>query len=284
MVKFSGVAVPVIKVGKPATEITMEPTAAGQWTWAAPDQLVFQPKADWPVGQRYKVSIGRKALAPNVSLKSREFEFQAPAFTIDVDSAEFYQDPVQVNLRRVVYQLRFSHPVNTKSLEGAIRLDEGDPEASLFGLNAGASRKFTVTYDVHKLLATVMSEPLPIPAQTQSMRLSVAAGVTAHTLDGKEIGELTRRHDGGFFEGKVFVMQALKSGLHRHFLHFVRHACQCFQAQAFVVAQQSFHRLRDIVDIGPDAGALGHHLLARMHGGNHVQFVQAPVPDLALHQ
>lgn len=30
VVKFSGVAVPVIKVGKPATEITMEPTAAGQ--------------------------------------------------------------------------------------------------------------------------------------------------------------------------------------------------------------------------------------------------------------
>ena len=179
VVKFSGVAVPVVKVGKPASEILMDPPASGQWTWAAADQLVFQPKADWPVGQRYKVSIGRKALAPNVTLKSREFEFQAPAFTIEVDNAEFYQDPVQVNLRRVVYQLRFSHPVNTKSLEGAIRLDEGDPEASLFGLNAGSSRKFTVTYDVHKLLATVMSEPLPIPAQTQSMRLSVAAGVTA---------------------------------------------------------------------------------------------------------
>ncbi len=179
VVKFSGVAVPVIKVGKPATEITMEPTAAGQWTWAAADQLVFQPKADWPVGQRYKVSIGRKALTPNVQLKSREFEFRSPAFTIEVDSAEFYQDPVQVNLRRVVYQLRFSHPVNTKSLEGAIRLDEGDPEESLFGLNSATSRKFTVTYDVNKLLATVMSEPLPIPAQTRSMRLSVAAGVTA---------------------------------------------------------------------------------------------------------
>lgn len=179
VVKFSGVAVPVIKVGKPATEITMEPTAAGQWTWAAADQLVFQPKADWPVGQRYKVSIGRKALAPNVQLKSREFEFRAPAFTIEVDNAEFYQDPVQVNLRRVVYQLRFSHPVNTKSLEGAIRLDEGEPEESLFGLSSATSRKFTVTYDVNKLLATVMSEPLPIPAQTQSMRLSVAAGVTA---------------------------------------------------------------------------------------------------------
>ncbi len=179
VVKFSGAAVPVIKVGKPATEITMDPPAAGQWTWAAADQLVFQPKADWPVGQRYQVAIGRKALAPNVTLKSREFEFQSPAFTIDVDSAEFYQDPVQVNLRRVVYQLRFSHPVNTKSLEGAIRLDEGDPEESLFGLNTSASRKFTVTYDVHKLLATIMSEPLPIPAQTQSMRLSVAAGVTA---------------------------------------------------------------------------------------------------------
>ncbi|MES2089875.1 MAG: MG2 domain-containing protein, partial [Pseudomonadota bacterium] len=43
----------------------------------------------------------------------------------------------------------------------------------------GAGRKVVVSYDKFKLQATVMSESLPIPAETQSMRLTIAAGVTA---------------------------------------------------------------------------------------------------------
>ncbi|KGM40530.1 alpha-2-macroglobulin [Aquabacterium sp. NJ1] len=179
VVSFSGHAAPLIKVGKPATDIEMDPPAAGQWTWSDADHLSFQPKEDWPVGQRYTVKLGRKALAANVKLKEREFSFSAPAFEITVDSGEFYQDPVQVNLRRVVYQLRFSHPVNTQKLEANLRLDLGDPDKPFLGIGQAASRKFVVSYDKFKLQATVMSEPLPIPDQTQSMRLTVAAGVTA---------------------------------------------------------------------------------------------------------
>ncbi len=179
VVAFSGHAAPLVKVGKVVTDIEMSPPAAGQWSWSDADHLVFQPKEDWPVGQQYTVKFGRKALAANVKLKEREFNFSAPAFHIAIDSGEFYQDPVQINLRRVVYQLRFSHPVNTQQFEANLRLDLGDPDKPFLGIGQTASRKFVVSYDKFKLQATVMSEPLPIPEQTQSMRLTVAAGVTA---------------------------------------------------------------------------------------------------------
>lgn len=179
VVSFSGHAAPLVKVGKVLTDIEMSPPATGQWTWTDADHLTFQPKEDWPVGQRYTVKLGRKALAANVKVKEREFGFTSPAFAVGIDSGEFYQDPVQVNLRRVVYQLRFSHPVNTQKLEASLRLDLGDADKPFLGLGQAASRKFLVSYDKFKLQATVMSEPLTIPAQTQSMRLTIAAGVTA---------------------------------------------------------------------------------------------------------
>ena len=179
IVEFSGQAAPLVKVGKGATDITMDPPAAGTWTWAAANKLVFQPKEDWPVGQKYEVSLGRKALASNVQLAEQRFQFSSPAFKVSVDSAEFYQDPVQVNLRRVVYQLRFSHPVDAKKFESSVRLDEGDPGQTFLGIGQGPGRKVVISYDPLKLQATLMSEPLPIPAETQSMRLTVAAGVTA---------------------------------------------------------------------------------------------------------
>lgn len=179
IVEFSGQAAPLVKVGKDATDITMEPPAAGTWTWAAANKLVFQPKEDWPVGQKYEVTFGRKALAGNAHLADKHFQFSAPAFKVSVDSAEFYQDPVQVNLRRVVYQLRFSHPVDAKKFESSVRLDEGDPGKTFLGIGQGPGRKVVISYDKFKLQATLMSEPLPIPAETQSMRLTVAAGVTA---------------------------------------------------------------------------------------------------------
>ncbi|MES2089874.1 MAG: alpha-2-macroglobulin family protein, partial [Pseudomonadota bacterium] len=130
VIVFSGQAAPLVKVGKPATDIQMDPSAAGQWTWAAADKLVFQPKDDWPVGQRYEVKWGRKALASNVHLPDDHFQFGSPAFKVSVGSGEFYQDPVQVNLRRVVYQVQFSHPVNAQKFESSLRLDEGDPGAT----------------------------------------------------------------------------------------------------------------------------------------------------------
>jgi hypothetical protein len=167
VVSFSAPAAPALRIGKEAQDISMNPAVSGRWLWVNTTQLNFEPKQDWPIGQRYKVEFGTKALAAHVELKERSFEFGPAPFKASVGTAEFYQDPTQPGIRRVVMTVDFSHPVDPQSFESRV------------SLNDGAARKFSVSYDKFKLQATIQSEPLPIPAQTQAMQVRIAAGVTA---------------------------------------------------------------------------------------------------------
>ena len=167
LVNFSAPAAPQLRIGKEATDIRMEPAAAGRWLWVNATQLSFQPRQEWPVGQRYKVELGPKALASHVELKERRFEFSAAAFGATLGTAEFYQDPTQPSVRRVVVQVNFTHPVDAQSFEKRVHLDDG------------SARKFNIAYDKYKLQATLQSEPLAIPQQTVAMKVTIDAGVTA---------------------------------------------------------------------------------------------------------
>jgi len=167
VVTFSAPAAPTSRIGKEATDIQMEPAVAGRWIWASATQLNFEPKAEWPIGQHYRVDLGKKALAAHVELKQRRFEFGTAPFQASMASTEFYQDPAQPGVRRVVVQLSFTHPVDAQSLESRIEL------------NDGAVRKFSMAYDKYKLQATLQSEPLPIPSETQAMRVVIGKGVMA---------------------------------------------------------------------------------------------------------
>lgn len=167
VLQFSAPAAPPLRVGKEATDITLSPAVAGRWQWVDATTLRFEPQAHWPVGQTYGLEIGRKALAPHVALKDREREFTAAGFTAQLANAEFYQDPVQPNVRRVVLTLDFNHPVDPKTLEPRISLDDG------------SRRPFSVSYDKHKLQAVIQSEPLPIPEQSLAMQVRVDKGVAA---------------------------------------------------------------------------------------------------------
>jgi hypothetical protein len=167
LVTFSAPAAPALRIGKDAQDIRIEPAIAGHWLWSSATQLSFQPQQDWPVGQHYHVEFGPKALASHVELKQRGFDFAAAAFQATMGTAEFYQDPTQPGVRRVVVQVDFNHPVDPRSLESRVTLDDG------------STRKFSVAYDKYKLQATLQSEPLPIPAETVAMKVTIAAGVTA---------------------------------------------------------------------------------------------------------
>ncbi|WP_119156392.1 alpha-2-macroglobulin [Caldimonas tepidiphila] len=179
VIDFPAPAARLERVGKDPGDMRITPEVAGRWSWASPQQLVFRPAQDWPVGQAYTVELGRGSLAPQVRLKEDSFRFSAPPFTAAIDGGEFYQDPVQPDVRRVVFQLRFSHPVSPSSLESRLRLEDGSGGLGLFGLGSAGAQKFSISYDKLKLQASVMSEPLPIPDLTRPMRLTLAAGVSA---------------------------------------------------------------------------------------------------------
>lgn len=178
VLEFSMPAAPLAKIGKDAPGVALAPSHPGKWVWATDKRLEFLPKEDWPVGTEFKISLGKKALAPHITIESDELGFHSPAFEVKVVNAQFYQDPVQVTLRKAVYELRFSHPVQPAEFEKRVQLVYGAPGQNL--LDFGKSNvKFNVVYDKFKINATVHSEPLSIPAETSTMVLRILPGVPA---------------------------------------------------------------------------------------------------------
>jgi len=176
-VVFESSVAPLQSVGKVLKAgVDIAPSIAGTWRWLGDRELEFDPAEDWPLGQTFSVSLSRKGLvAPTVTVERYSFDFASASFAATVSSAEFYQDPVDPNLKRVVLKLTFSHPVDTASLAKHVSLRmEGESRGFLSGLR---SLPFTVSADKKSLIASILSGPLPIPAKAALMRVTVDAGV-----------------------------------------------------------------------------------------------------------
>jgi uncharacterized protein YfaS (alpha-2-macroglobulin family) len=210
VLNFSRQVAPIAQVGKDALDVSIEPALEGRFSWVSATRLEFLPKEDWPLGVSYRIKLGRKAVAAHVKLDKTEFDFSSPRFTAQIDNGEFYQDPTQPNVRRAVFQVRFSHPVHTAEFEKKLTLSyDSGCAPSLLGLGGCASEKFSVAYDKYKLVATVQSEPLPIPEQTRAMTLRLAPGIVAQKSGPGSEGETQRSVDiPGLFNAEITSVSA----------------------------------------------------------------------------
>jgi len=176
-IEFAASVAPLETTGKVITGgVTLSPALEGTWRWNSDRELTFTPADDWPVGEKYRVAFARQGLvAPSVTLEEHSFTFESAPFEVSVARAEFYQDPVDPTLKRVTLKLDFTHPVDTASLASHISLKmEGAATGLLASLR---SLPFTVRADAKRLSATVLSDPLAIPAKDAQMKVEVEAGV-----------------------------------------------------------------------------------------------------------
>lgn len=192
VVRFSGPAAPLEAVGDPGERqrepqgLQLSPAHPGTWTWRDDQQLVFTPAQDWPVGESFTLRIEPDtALAPGMVLSETRHRFETSPFRMRLERTEFYQDPEDPDLKRGVYTLAFSHPVDVASLESRLSLQMHD----------GADRKVetpgqSVRYDERNLTAWVQSGPLQIPENGGRLQLSVRAGV-ASSLPGDSNADAT---------------------------------------------------------------------------------------------
>ena len=175
-VVFGGSAAPIDKVKKNITEgIELEPMVPGTWRWDSDRILVFTPKEDWPVGEAFHITLKKKKLlAENVRLEKYELEFQSAPLTATLDSTEFFQDPQDQSVKKVVSTVKFSHPIDTAEFEKRLSLE-------LFTLKAGAWEhrpyRFQVSYDKLHGSAFVHSDPVPLPDHNGRMEIRIAAGL-----------------------------------------------------------------------------------------------------------
>jgi len=170
---------PLEAVGKPATKgITLSPKVAGQWLWESDRKLVFTPAADWPIDQKFDLKLAKeKFLAPQVRLEKYDYEFKTAPFVMQITENQFYQDPSDPALKKLVATVRFSHSVDSKTFEKLIELQLAK-DAAFLGLS-GDSTGFTVTYDKLKLHAYIHSHSLGLPREDSSMTLFLKKGISA---------------------------------------------------------------------------------------------------------
>ena len=155
--------------------ISILPAIGGEWRWANENQLNFQPSEDWPAGQEYVVRYNESLFAPNLELAENEATFITPSFTTNIDDLDFYQDPVERSLRKVVATLSFSHPVDPQSLQEYVTYSMREPGATI---NAAAHDvSFDVQFGPHHRRAHIHSTPIEIPPQETYMTLHVAKGL-----------------------------------------------------------------------------------------------------------
>jgi len=173
LINFDHSVAPIALVGKKVTEgIDIMPRIEGEWKWITENDLSFTPKADWPVGMQYRVSFNAKAFTPKTELENWDAEFTSPVFVAAITSSEFYQDPINPAMKKVVVNLNFSHPVDTAKLEKSITLKMRTAKAGLLDFGNDAI-SFVVSYDKLKLNAYIHSAPLNIPKDDSVLEVSI---------------------------------------------------------------------------------------------------------------
>ena len=166
-------------IGQPADGIRMTPAFPGRWQWVDDRTLEFVPEKAWPAGTRFSVDFPPTIFSPETRLKKVDNGFETPAFEIVIETLEFYQDPTDSALRRVVATLFFSHPVDTPSLERNLSMAR---RPSGEGVQTPPTPVgLTVTFDKHQRRAYVSSKPVTLPPQSNTMWLTVGKGVAPAT-------------------------------------------------------------------------------------------------------
>ena len=171
-------------VGERISEgISMSPNKAGEWQWIDDRRLRFTPQTDWPAGVEYEVSFDSAPFAEQTRLAARQISFMTPAFESSVSSIEFYQDPLDVSVRRVISTLAFSHPVDPESLQARLSLGMRPSDSSID--SALTPYRYELSFDENRREAYLQSEPVQLPDNPNYMQLKLDSGVKS-LLGGRE--------------------------------------------------------------------------------------------------
>ena len=168
--------------------ITLQPNMPGQWQWLNEHELQFEPAQDWPAGQTYTLEYDQALFAPNLELADTQAEFETPGFNAEITGLEFYQDPEQRDLRKVVGTVAFSHPVNQTSLRQHVRYTMRESGKTI--ATPGETLDFQIHYDDLARNAYIHTTPIDIPPEENYATLSVTEGVEPAAGPSRLIGAL----------------------------------------------------------------------------------------------
>jgi len=155
--------------------ISLSPAKKGHWEWTGDRQLRFVPQSDWSAGTQYTVEFEPSIFVKEAKLSEMSYQFSTPEFSSSIDSLEFYQDPLDITVRRVISTINFSHSVDKDSFEESVSMSMR-PSGSDIDKPAKPF-PFEINYDKNLREAYIQSQPVLLPNEPNYMKLSVDAGV-----------------------------------------------------------------------------------------------------------
>lgn len=153
----------------------LKPALNGRWVWQDETNVAFEPSEDWAIGQTYEVRLEPESCCAKVRpLSETKLEFATEPFAASVQSREFYQDPTDPKTKRALFELKFSHPVDSAALESRVQLAMFDSKSKAIG-----KPEYAMTYAPNRLSARIQSAPLVLPDEGGRVALNVGAGLVA---------------------------------------------------------------------------------------------------------
>ncbi len=169
-------------IGKPVIDgITLAPATEGSWEWSNDRTLLFRPAHDWPAETEYTITTRRDFFAASARLAQYTFHATTPAFSAEITAFDFYQDPVNPQLKKMVGTIRFSHPVEMDGLEQQLQL-----------ASDGNATAFTVQTDPFHRAVFIHSETLVLTPKDRFMELQVGDRLRT-TLGGARLAKAAAR-------------------------------------------------------------------------------------------
>ena len=138
-----------------------------------PENWRFIPTQDWPADTRYHVSLDRAAVSRHVLLARYGVDVRTPEFRAAVRKLEFYQDPKDPTMKKVVCTVEFTHGVTPGDVEKFITLTMlGDSRVFPRG-----TPPFSVDLGLHNRFAYIHTARLDLPEREDFMKLVLGKGL-----------------------------------------------------------------------------------------------------------
>jgi len=174
-IEFFGSVARAEDVGKELEyPIPIDPLIPGTWKWDDDRHLIFTPDEHWPVGTEYKVRFPKELFADHVEV-DEGFSFSIDAMQVWIAKSEFYIDPRDGAIKRILATLSSNYPIDPASLDGKITIipdlkaDSGSFRNREYGFTVSHSDDFRETF--------IVSEPIGIPAEDVNTSILVAKGL-----------------------------------------------------------------------------------------------------------
>jgi uncharacterized protein YfaS (alpha-2-macroglobulin family) len=176
-IQFDGSAAKLEHVGKVVESgIRLSPPIKGRWEWEGDDYLVFYPDEDWAVGAQYTITLSEALFPDNIHLHDYKYSFTTEEFSASIVDSEFYQDPTDPKIKKVVATVKFTHPVDKVDFEKRITLRMKGQKKGILGIG-GETYPYSVSYDKFLGEAYIHSNPIKIPEDDSYLTIEIEKGV-----------------------------------------------------------------------------------------------------------